>query len=59
MDSPSMDGIGSTPPFRVIFPSYFICTDAALKEGGYEPTMSAVGPPSEARLKAAVEELLK
>jgi hypothetical protein len=37
----------------------YICTDAALKEGGYEPTMSFVGPPTEARLKAAVEELLK
>jgi hypothetical protein len=37
----------------------YICTDAALKEGGYEPTMSAVGPSTEARLKAAVEELLK
>jgi hypothetical protein len=36
----------------------YICTDAALKEGGYEPTMSSVGPPSEALLKAAVEELL-
>ena len=37
----------------------YICTDAAVKEGGYEPTMSLVGPPSEALLKAAVEELLK
>lgn len=37
----------------------YICTDAALKEGGYEPSMSAVGPPTEALLKAAVEELLK
>jgi hypothetical protein len=37
----------------------YICTDAALKEGGYEPSMSAVGPPTEARLKSAVEELLK
>jgi hypothetical protein len=37
----------------------YICTDAALKEGGYEPTMSSVGPPSEALLKAAVEELLR
>ena len=37
----------------------YICTDAALKEGGYEPTMSQVGPPSEALLKAAVEALLQ
>ncbi|MBI3857323.1 MAG: hypothetical protein HY293_16675, partial [Planctomycetes bacterium] len=37
----------------------YICTDAAIAEGGYEPTASSVGPPSEARLKAAIEELLK
>jgi hypothetical protein len=37
----------------------YICTDAAFREGGYEPTMSSVGPPTEALLKAAVEELLK
>jgi len=37
----------------------YICTDAALKEGGYEPTMSQVGPPGEALLKAAVEALLQ
>ena len=37
----------------------YICTDAALAEGGYEPTMSLVGPPSEAALKSAIEELLK
>ncbi len=37
----------------------YICTDAALGEGGYEPTMSLVGPPSEARLKAAIEEILR
>jgi len=37
----------------------YICTDAAIAEGGYEPTMSHVGPPSEALLKAAIEELLK
>ena len=29
----------------------YICCDAALTEGGYEPTMSRVGPPSEFRLK--------
>ncbi len=37
----------------------YICTDAAIAEGGYEPTASHVGPPSEARLKSAIEELLK
>jgi hypothetical protein len=36
----------------------YICTDKALSEGGYEPTQSFVGPPSEARLKAAIRELL-
>jgi hypothetical protein len=37
----------------------YICTDRALAEGGYEPSMSLVGPPTEARLKAAIEELLR
>jgi hypothetical protein len=37
----------------------YICTEKALSEGGYEPTQSFVGPPSEARLKAAIEELVK
>ncbi len=32
----------------------YICCDAALREGGYEPTMSRVGPPSEVRLKQAI-----
>jgi len=36
----------------------YICTDKAFSEGGYEPTDSFVGPPSEARLKAAIHELL-
>lgn len=36
----------------------YICCDAALAEGGYEPTMSRVGPPSEFRLKAAIASLL-
>jgi hypothetical protein len=36
----------------------YICTDKAFSEGGYEPTQSFVGPPSEARLKAAIHELL-
>jgi dienelactone hydrolase len=37
----------------------YICTDAALNEGGYEPTESRVGPPSEFRLKAAIAKLLE
>jgi hypothetical protein len=37
----------------------YICTDAAIAEGGYEPTFSFVGPPSESRLKAGIEELLR
>lgn len=37
----------------------YICIDKALSEGGYEPTASRVGPPSEALLKAAIAELLK
>jgi hypothetical protein len=36
----------------------YICTDGAAKEGGYEPTNSFVGPPSEVRLKAAIREIL-
>ena len=36
----------------------YICTEKAFAEGGYEPTQSFVGPPSEARLKAAIHELL-
>ncbi len=36
----------------------YICTDAALGEGGYEPTMSRVGPPTERELKRAITELL-
>lgn len=36
----------------------YICCDAALTEGGYEPTMSRVGPPSEFRLKEAIARLL-
>jgi hypothetical protein len=36
----------------------YICTDGAAKEGGYEPTNSFVGPPSEVRLKAAIHEIL-
>jgi hypothetical protein len=37
----------------------YICTDKALKEGGYEPTWSFVGPPSEAHLKAVLAHLLE
>lgn len=37
----------------------YICTDHALNEGGYEPTWSFVGPPSEARLKATILQLLE
>jgi len=37
----------------------YICTDAALAEGGYEPTASFVGPPSESLLKSAIEEVLR
>jgi hypothetical protein len=36
----------------------YICTDKALTEGGYEPTWSFVGPPSEARLRSALADLL-
>jgi pimeloyl-ACP methyl ester carboxylesterase len=36
----------------------YICCDTALDEGGYEPTMSRVGPPSEFRYKAAIAELI-
>jgi dienelactone hydrolase len=36
----------------------YICTDAALDEGGYEPTDSRAGPPSEFRLRKALAELL-
>ncbi len=36
----------------------YICTTKAYTEGGYEPTQSFVGPPSEDRLKAAIHELL-
>jgi len=37
----------------------YICMDASAAEGGYEPSASYVGPPSEQRFKAAIEELLK
>lgn len=37
----------------------YICLDTSAAEGGYEPTASFVGPPSEQRLKATIQELLK
>jgi hypothetical protein len=37
----------------------YICTDNAFAQGGYEPTESLVGPPSEQRLKSALAELLR
>jgi hypothetical protein len=36
----------------------YICTDAAIQEGGYEPTASNVGRGAEARLKEAIRLLL-
>ena len=36
----------------------YICTEKAFAQGGYEPTQSFVAPESEARLKAAIHELL-
>lgn len=38
-------------------PGYF-CPDAALDAGGYEPTLSRVGPPSEFELKSGIARLL-
>jgi pimeloyl-ACP methyl ester carboxylesterase len=37
----------------------YICCDAAFNEGGYEPTMSRVGPPSEFIYKRAIAQLVK
>ncbi len=36
----------------------YICLDKSAAEGGYEPTASLLGPPSEQRLKAAIREAL-
>ena len=36
----------------------YICTDKAFEEGGYEPSVTKVGPGSEPLLKAAIEKLL-
>jgi hypothetical protein len=52
------DGLLAVAAYGEGGPGY-ICTDAAFAEGGYEPGMSLVGPPSEARLKAAIRELLR
>lgn len=37
----------------------YICTEQAFQEGGYEPSASAVGPQSEALLKAAIRRVLQ
>ena len=36
----------------------YICMDKTVAEGGYEPTASYVGPPSEERLKNAIRDVL-
>ena len=36
----------------------YICTDQMLGEGGYEPQATRFGPGAEAKLKAAIRELL-
>jgi fermentation-respiration switch protein FrsA (DUF1100 family) len=51
------DGFVAVAAYGESGPGY-ICCDAALKEGGYEPTMSRVGPPSEFELKAGIARLL-
>ncbi len=38
---------------------WYVCTDAAYGEGGYEPGASWVGPPVETVLKAAIEKVLR
>ena len=37
----------------------YICTDASLGEGGYEPTESRVAPPTEFLLKSAIARLFE
>jgi hypothetical protein len=37
----------------------YVCLDGSAAEGGYEPTASYVGPPSESRLKATIAELIQ
>jgi hypothetical protein len=36
----------------------YLCTEAAYREGGYEPTDSMVAPESEKLLKKAIDQLL-
>jgi hypothetical protein len=36
----------------------YICTDKAFAEGGYEPTASFVGPPTESVLKDAIKRIV-
>jgi hypothetical protein len=36
----------------------YLCTDAAFKEGGYEPSASNAGPGTEARVKEAIRNVL-
>jgi len=47
----------ATAAYGELGPGY-ICTDKALSEGGYEPTDSFVGPPTEERLKSAIHDVL-
>ncbi len=37
----------------------YVCTDEAFQQGGYEPTVSHVGPPTERLLKEAIANLLR
>lgn len=37
----------------------YVCRDVAYREGGYEPTASLIGPPSESILKNAIAELME
>lgn len=37
----------------------YLCTDEAWVEGGYQPSSSRVGPPSEMRLRQAIAEVLR
>jgi hypothetical protein len=40
-----------------ISPGY-LCTDEAIRQGGYEPSASNVGPGTEAALKNAIRKLI-
>jgi hypothetical protein len=37
----------------------YVCTDLACREGGYQPSASKVGPPSESILKQAIADVLR